>query len=92
MPNCFSLTRKGEKEPRELYKIDDDLWFLFTGAIPKPNDRWYKNWYNIIGLRLACGHSLKEIADEMREEEDELADVAEFLYTNYISNSWYSRR
>ena len=90
MPNCFTLTRKGEEEPRSLGKLDSDLWFLFEGKEPEGNTMWYKEWYNIIGLAIACGKELDWIANEMKGSE--LEDVAEFLVTNYESKAWYEHK
>ena len=90
MPNCFTLTRKGEEEPRSLGKLDSDLWFLFEGKEPEGNTMWYKGWYDQIGLSLALGKSLEEVVKIYQDTE--LEDVAEFLVTNYESKAWYEHK
>ena len=90
MPNCFTLTRKGEEEPRSLKDLDSDLWFLFEGAEPDGNTMWYRNWYNVIGLSLACGKELEWIANKLKGTE--LEKVAEFLEANYESKAWYEHK
>jgi len=89
MPNCFQLTKKGESEPSKLEEIDNELWLKFEGSIPEPNDRWWANWYNIVGLPLACGKSFNEIA---LEAEGELLEAINYLDKNYEVRSWYSHR
>jgi hypothetical protein len=60
MPNYFSLTRKGEDGPAKLQDIDNELWQKVRGVEPDPK-HWFMDWYNIIGLALACGKSLEEV-------------------------------
>jgi len=90
MPNCFALTRKGEKEIRNLTEIDTDLWVLFEGKEPEGNKKWFRNWYDYIGLSLACGKSLEECLEIYKESN--LEDIAEFLFTNYNSDAWYEHK
>jgi hypothetical protein len=89
MPNCFQLIRNGDKEPRKLQEIDDDFWFLFEGKIEQ-NDKWYCNWYNVLGLIYACGKSTEEAISFVKETN--LEKVAEFIDANYTVSSWYEHK
>jgi hypothetical protein len=90
MPNCFQLTRKGEEEPRTLSELDTDLWVLFEGSEPEGNTAWYRSWYDVIGLALACGKELNEVVEMLKGSR--LEDVAEFLCTNYNTKAWYEHK
>jgi hypothetical protein len=106
MPNCFSLTRKGEKEPEKLTVIDERLWRELGKQEPDP-EKWYFNWYNHIGLLLALGQGFMNISekfeklvmdclDEEKKEEAEFYNqlfyITEFLSENYTSSAWYSHK
>ena len=103
MPNCFQLTLIGETEPSTLQSVDNRLWQLLGNVDPDPK-RWYKNWYNIIGLALACGKNFKEIQGILEEQlnyastEDEvdhyqdLINITWFLQDNYTTRAWYQSK
>lgn len=86
MPNCFTLTRKGEDKPSNLAAVDEALCAHF-GAEVHPT-QWYRAWYDIEGLGLACGRSW----DWMREKLPERKDVIDFLEANYEANAWYQHK
>lgn len=88
MPNCFQLTRKGSDEATKLQEIDNELWLEFNGSIPEPNDKWYMNWYNTVGLMLACGKTFEQIKEELSED---IGPVVDFLNHNYTARSWAER-
>lgn len=88
MPNCFQLTKIGEEEPTTLQNIDNDLWNLFGGGVPEPNDKWFMNWHGTIGLSLACGQGWDEIRSYCLT--DRARAVVDYLKENYTSSSWYS--
>lgn len=90
MPNCFQLTKKGEFEPKELQLIDDEMWVKLTGTKPELNDKWYLNWYNLIGLALACGKSLEWCVNEFAG--NPLEKVAQFLEANYTTDAWFEHK
>ena len=95
MPNCFQLTRKGKNgqlasEPSDLSKIDTEMWCRFEGEEPKGNEKWYKNWFNTIGLLYALGKTTEEVLEEMRGSD--LHTVALFLHANFEVRAWYSPR
>ena len=99
MPNCFTLTPKGEATPKNLALIDDDMCSHF-GVTPNPRT-YFNGWFDSIGLRLAMGHSLAEIKAYYsskigeRVEHDgfdiyeRLAAIAEYLEERYTSDAFY---
>ena len=89
MPNCFTLTLKGDKEPAELAKVDTDLWIKFNGEEPAGNDQWYCHWYDNIGLLLAMGKSFDECIEEYKGN---MRKIAIYLKENYTSNAWYQHK
>lgn len=97
MPNCYSLTRKGETEPSMLQHVDEDLCKHWE-VDPHPM-HWYFDWHNIIGFRLALGKTFAEIHAEMLAHattyNDEcyyrLADITRYLEEHYTSNAWAQR-
>jgi hypothetical protein len=87
MPNCFQLTRKGESRPRELEKIDEEICEHLQ--IPVDPIKWAFEWYNTIGLSLACGQNW----DQMRAifEGEETLRIIDFLEANYVADAWAER-
>lgn len=90
MPNCFQLIPIGSDKPAKLQEVDD-LMAKAHGSEPHP-DNWYHNWYNIIGLRLACGSSLDQIEADFVKNQDfpELIQVVVWLKANYKTDAFYS--
>jgi hypothetical protein len=88
MPNCFQLIKISDLEPAVLQDIDNELWLKFAGSIPEPNDKWYLNWYNTVGVMLSCGRTFREIKKELSEE---MAPVINYLGQNYLSRAWAYR-
>lgn len=103
MPNCYQLFPVGEDQPAILQRVDDRLWREVGDCQPDPS-KWYKNWHNIIGLALACGKSLDEIRDILKEqlkmatgeaEVDDyvkLIEVTDFLKEHYTTTAFYQPR
>lgn len=85
MPACFQLFPKGSTTPARFSDIDDAMCAHF-GVNPDP-DRYYRQWYDTEGFRLAIGHSLAS----QREESPERADIIDWLDANYSPESWYER-
>ena len=86
MPNCFTLTKKGEKEPSLLNDIDKELCELLNE--PFSTQYYVAAWYDTIGLCLAIGHSW----DKMRETfegSEKLQKVIDYLEENYTTDAWY---
>ena len=88
MPNCFQLTKIGEQEPTTLQDIDNDLWNLFGGGVPEPNDKWYLNWYGTVGFDLANGQNWDDILKNCKTDNQKA--VVNYLKENYTSSAWYS--
>jgi hypothetical protein len=91
VPNCFSLTRKGETEPMKLVKVDEAICQHF-GWTPHMY-RWAYNWYNIIGFEIACGKRLgsQELRDwvaDMPDSPEALLCILDFLEREFTDNAW----
>ena len=90
MPNCFTLTRKGETEPASLSAIDEELCALLKRPIHPT--RYVEGWYDSIGFALACGRSWEQIKELFSSPwEDDLRKIIVYLETNYITNAWAER-
>lgn len=88
MPNCFTLTKKGETELSRFADIDDEMRKDF-GAPPDTRSYFY-NWYDHIGLYLACGWSFDRIIAE-GVQSDKLREIAKWLQERYEPNAWFDR-
>ena len=98
MSNCFQLTRKGATEPSTLVEVDNAICANFG---VEPGDDWFCNWYNSIGLALACGRTFDQIRADCRYvDTDEayirahymmLTRIATFLEQNYDVYAWAER-
>ena len=86
MARKFQLLK--DDEPQVLADIDRLLWDHFEGGEPEGNERWYCEWFHIIGIRLACGDSFDTIINELQSPE--LIEIAKWLSTRYVVNSWGS--
>lgn len=90
MPNCFSLTKKGETEPKALTKIDDEICEML--GVPSDPVMYAYYWYDIIGFRLAIGHSFEKIIQDLSNDGDgKLVQIAKWLNENYVANAWAER-
>lgn len=98
MPNCFQLTKKDEKEPSQLQKVDQEI-ADFMG-VPCDEKLWCYGWYNSIGFLIAikddCNIGSQKLRDEVAEwckDDPEylaiLTKILGFLEANYSSNGWY---
>lgn len=85
MPNCFQLTRKGEKEPSPLLTIDKEMCDHF-GEECDPK-LWFRNWYNTIGFLLATGSDWAKIR-ETYDDSPHMLEVIEYLEANYTFDAW----
>ena len=99
MPNYFTLTRKGETEPRSFHSIDTELCEHFN--VPEEKYYWLAGWYGSIGSRMALGKALG--SRELREDLEEVVemfqqnvrpnviDVLDYLEQHYYSDAGYCR-
>jgi len=95
MPNCFQLSRKAEPT-KPVRFIDIDIEICKELDIPVDPDKYCMSWYDIIGLRLACGQSFDEMRKYFLGVNEEhsawackMAQIVEFLDANYTSDAWY---
>jgi len=89
MPNCFTLTKKGETKPSTFVKIDEELCEFFNVRPHETN--WFRGWYNSIGLGLAMGYSWDKMR-EMFKDNPKLLEIVNFLAKNYDSSAWYETK
>jgi len=92
MPNCYTLTLKGSREPEALQKVDDEIREFFCQ--PPSETEWFENWHNSIGLRLACGMSFDDIRKDFQkggEINNTLIEIANYLENKYTVDCWFSR-
>ena len=87
MPNCFTLTPKGEKAPASFQEIDNKLREHFHQ--PPSDTEWLWGWYDTIGLARACGKYWEWIKNMLQDEN--LTAVANWLEGRYDVDSWRER-
>ena len=87
MPNCFTLTPKGETVPAKFADIDDKLRKAFNQ--PEDTEHYLWSWYDEIGLALACGKDWDWIREHC--EDEDLQAVATWLEGRYDVGSWVER-
>ena len=87
MPNCFTLTRVGETEPRIFQDIDTELCTML--GVDEDPVEWVSGWYDILGLYLATGTPLDKLAACVHDER--LSRIATYLAAHYIVNAWVER-
>lgn len=105
MPQCFSLTRKGNSIRSNLSDVDDEICRHFRVKVDEKE--YYVHWYSVIGLRLSLGLSFDQIEVclnqwiatdcldrdyERAEHWRQVRNVNAFLRENYTSDAWYERR
>lgn len=103
MAQYFQLVRKDDLEsgPVAFSIIDEELCkFLGCGAHPV---KYVAEWYDTIGLRLACGRSFDDIIEEFQRSLDSekgygsaewyatILKIAKYLQEHYTSDAWYGR-
>lgn len=101
MPNCFQLIRKTDNQPASLVTVDEELCRHLGVEIHRT--LYVGNWYNTIGMGLACGVKLEEIIAEAREQKagwetegdekeviwwDRRLRIAEYLAENFNVRAW----
>ena len=87
MPNCFTLTKKGQTTPSLLSDIDEELCALLGQPVhPK---RYVIGWVDSIGLALACGKDWAWMRNTW--DKDDYADelkLIDYLEANYTPDAW----
>ena len=85
MPNCFTLTKKGEDKPSTFQDIDQELCDML--GVPCDDEHWVEHWYDSIGLALACGKTFKQM---MQEDYWDINDqkILKYLDEHYTSSAW----
>ena len=89
MPNCFTLTQKGNDEPSTFVDIDEKLC-AHLGVEPHPKNYLY-GWYDSIGLGVAMGKTW----DQMRtwwDNDSPMQEVINYLEEHYIPDAWYQSK
>ena len=100
MPNCFTLTNRGEsaKEgPVSLMAIDEELC-QYLGVPVHPKD-YVAGWYDTIGFAYACGKTMDQVVDTYRqyyefdptEEDRKRLVIAKYLRENFTTDAWCER-
>lgn len=101
MPNCFSLTRKGETKPTDLKALDEELCKHFGDPIHPVY--WYYDWHNMIGWNLAVSgmnwEQMRALYWRLWQEDvmyrgpnpywSGLLKVLDYLEANFVSDAWY---
>lgn len=90
MPTIVKLTKRGEDRPSSPAQIDNDLCAAL-GVEPNPVN-FYAYWWDIIGLSLACGETLDQLAEyytQGDEADPTYATIAMWLKDNYTAEAYY---
>lgn len=99
MPNCFQLIRKSDPEAGavSLQRIDEEMCLHFNE--PCHPERWFRNWYNSIGMSLAFGRTFEELRKRPEEDGDwepedvqEWVSMIDWLDANFTTNAWYEHK
>jgi hypothetical protein len=97
MPNCFGLTRKSDLNagPVSLQEMHNEMREHFKQ--PPDPDHWLYDWYNTIGLALACGAKFDAIINDCHTAINDYPEtksyyetklkMAEYLNGNFVSDA-----
>lgn len=87
MPVCFQLIDKTTNRAAVLPEVDNRIC-KELGVEPDPV-KYYLQWYDAIGLRLALGTSFSQLREEWKEyPPDPLDAVLDILERDYTPNNW----
>jgi hypothetical protein len=98
MPNCFSLTRKSDKDagPVSLQQIDNEMRIHFKE--PPDPAHWLWSWYDTLGLALSLGlsfdHIIQDCHANLAEYPGDIGyykrklSIAEYLNEHFVSDAW----
>ena len=84
MPNCFNLTRKGEKEPANLFRVDEEICEYM--GMPVDENKWCCSWYDTIGFSIAMGKDVAWMRSEF--ENENVLKILDYLEAHYRFDSW----
>lgn len=91
MPNCISITKKGDNQPMKFPDVDAFICEKL-GVLPDPV-QWYAGWYDIIGFSIACGNNIgSDKLWRIVAGNDKLCDVLRVLEEHFVSDAWYEGR
>ena len=88
MPNCFTLTLKGQDKAALLTDVDEAIC-KHLGVEVHPTKYVY-SWFDSIGFALAHGKDWEWIKERYKDYPEDLA-IADFLEANYTVNAWAER-
>jgi hypothetical protein len=89
MPNAFLFRSKETGQPTQFIKIDEEICNHL--GVPIHETQYYNSWYDIIGLAVAVGRKLNEIANDESYGET-TRKIAAYLDSKYTSEAWYAPR
>lgn len=89
MPNAFMFRSKETGKPTQFVKIDEEICNHL--GVPIHETKYYNSWYDIIGLAVAVGQKLSEIAANTNYDE-ETRKIAAYLDSRYTTEAWYAPR
>jgi len=98
MPNCFTLTPKGQASPATLAAVDEGICALL-GVEPHPV-KYIAGWFDDLGFCYAMGDSHDRVLEKLNELLAKTTDafdlrqievklkIAQYLADNYDLNAW----
>lgn len=84
------FTKNGNTIPPA--QVDNDLRKAL--GYPPNSEDWLFGWYNLIGIRLAAGHSYEAMLADYDDTTDfgmRLVDIIKYIRDNYTIESWSAR-
>jgi hypothetical protein len=94
MAAYFSLTRVGEDKPTPFVRVDEELC-RYMGELVDPVQYYrpggtYSNWFDTVGLGIACGKTGAELI-AWAPDHPEWVAMVQFLQSNYEWDCWSMR-
>jgi len=98
MPNYFQLVSKVSGEPEPFIKIDREMCEHFNQ--PCDEVKYFADWYDTIGFRVAMGKSFDDILQEfggyLRDDRTEYErnfyalqiEIVRYLKERFDTNAW----
>ena len=85
MPNCFTLTKKGDSAPADLNKVDEEICALLERPIDPV--KYCAQWFDSVSFGLAVGWTFTDMRDTFVDCPDTLK-IIDFLEVNYDPHTW----